>query len=42
MRECVRRMGELSYKSAFEEGARLDLEEASSLALGELDALDDG
>ncbi|MEV1172563.1 tetratricopeptide repeat protein [Nonomuraea sp. NPDC049784] len=41
IRECVRRMGELAYKNALEEGARLDLEEASSLALGELDALKD-
>ena len=31
-------MGEDSYKHAFEEGARLDLDEASALALGELDA----
>jgi tetratricopeptide (TPR) repeat protein len=38
VRDCVRRMGELAYKSAFEEGARLDLDEASDLALGELDA----
>ncbi|WP_240777118.1 ATP-binding protein [Nonomuraea basaltis] len=38
VRDCVRRMGELAYKNAFEEGARLDLDEASALALGELDA----
>ncbi|MFI7615026.1 ATP-binding protein [Nonomuraea terrae] len=41
VRNCVLQMGELAYKSAFEEGARLDLEEASALALGELDALDE-
>ncbi|SDH31100.1 ATP-binding protein [Nonomuraea jiangxiensis] len=35
VRECVRRMGELAYKNAFEEGARLDLDEASDVALGE-------
>ncbi len=40
VRECVRRMGELAYKDAFEEGARLDLEEASTLARDELDALE--
>ncbi|MFI7134011.1 ATP-binding protein [Nonomuraea sp. NPDC050153] len=41
VRECARRMGELAYKSAFEEGARLDLDEASELALGgEPDASD--
>ncbi|MGW0808060.1 ATP-binding protein [Nonomuraea sp. NPDC002799] len=38
VRDCKRQMGELAYKSAFEEGARLDLDEASALALGELDA----
>ncbi|TDD46323.1 ATPase [Nonomuraea terrae] len=41
VRNCVLQMGELPYKNAFEEGARLDLEEASALALGELDALDE-
>ncbi|MFG6191357.1 ATP-binding protein [Nonomuraea sp. JJY05] len=41
VRECARRMGELAYKSALEEGARLDLDEASELALGgEPDASD--
>ncbi|MER5997542.1 ATPase [Nonomuraea angiospora] len=34
VRECVRRMGEQAYKNALEEGARLDLDEASELALG--------
>ncbi|MFI9835591.1 ATP-binding protein [Nonomuraea sp. NPDC051941] len=34
VRECVRRMGEQAYKNTFEEGARLDLDEASELALG--------
>ncbi|MCK2217620.1 ATPase [Actinomadura sp. ATCC 31491] len=38
VRECKRKLGELAYKDAFEEGARRDLEEASALALGELDA----
>ncbi|MEO3800420.1 ATPase [Nonomuraea sp. B1E8] len=42
VRECSRRMGELAYKNAFEEGARLDLDEASAMALGELVALDEG
>ncbi|MEO3794166.1 ATPase [Nonomuraea sp. B10E15] len=42
VRECSRRMGELAYKNAFEEGARLDLDEAASMALGELVALDEG
>ncbi|MEW1845941.1 hypothetical protein AB0392_49005 [Nonomuraea angiospora] len=41
VRDCVRRMGELAYKNAFEDGARLDLDEASELALeGEPDASD--
>ncbi|WP_246090375.1 ATP-binding protein [Nonomuraea deserti] len=42
VRECSRRMGELAYKNAFEEGARLDLDEASAMALGELVALEEG
>jgi predicted ATPase len=42
VRDCKRQMGELAYKSAFEEGARLDLDEASDLALGETDAPDEG
>ncbi|HEX4813748.1 MAG TPA: ATPase [Nonomuraea sp.] len=42
VRDCVRQLGELAYKSAFEEGARLDLDEASELALGgEQDAPDE-
>ncbi|MEO3885539.1 ATPase [Nonomuraea sp. B5E05] len=42
VRECSRRMGELAYKNAFEEGARLDLDEAAAMALGELVALEEG
>ncbi|WP_246080719.1 ATP-binding protein [Nonomuraea mesophila] len=42
VRDCSRRMGEVAYKSAFEEGARLDLDEASAMALGELVALEEG
>jgi tetratricopeptide (TPR) repeat protein len=43
VRDCKRQMGELAYKTAFEEGARLDLDEASELALGgEQDAPDAG
>ncbi|MEV4106430.1 ATPase [Nonomuraea sp. NPDC049695] len=43
VRECVRRLGELAYKNASEDGARLDLDEASELALnGELDASAEG
>ncbi|MEU7744529.1 ATPase [Nonomuraea sp. NPDC049158] len=38
VKECQKVMGEDSYKNAFEEGTRLDLDEASALALGELDA----
>ncbi|MBB5785080.1 ATP-binding protein [Nonomuraea jabiensis] len=41
VRDCKRQMGELAYKSTFEDGARLDLDEASELALaGEPDASD--
>ncbi|MFI6181297.1 ATP-binding protein, partial [Nonomuraea sp. NPDC051191] len=36
--DCKSMMGELAYKNAFENGARLDLDEASALALGDLDA----
>jgi hypothetical protein len=36
--DCKSMMGELAYKNAFENGARLDLDEASTLALGDLDA----
>ncbi|MET8862599.1 ATPase [Nonomuraea sp. NPDC004580] len=42
VRECQRQLGELAYKDAFEEGARLDLDEASALALDDADALDEG
>ncbi|QYC43707.1 Putative HTH-type transcriptional regulator [Nonomuraea coxensis DSM 45129] len=38
VRACKRELGELAYKDALEEGARRDLEEASALALGELDS----
>ncbi|WP_240506221.1 ATP-binding protein [Thermoactinospora rubra] len=38
VKECLRAIGEDAYKQAFEEGARLDIDEASALALGELDA----
>ncbi|MET8000258.1 ATP-binding protein [Nonomuraea glycinis] len=38
VKECQRIMGLDGYNAAFEEGARLDLDEASALALGELDA----
>ncbi|MEU8357506.1 AAA family ATPase [Nonomuraea sp. NPDC048882] len=38
VRECKQAMGELAYKNAFEEGARLDLDEASGLALEDPDA----
>ncbi|MFI6322063.1 ATP-binding protein [Nonomuraea sp. NPDC050556] len=38
IKECQKALGEDGYKSAFEYGTRLDLDEASSLALGELDA----
>ncbi|TYB68926.1 AAA family ATPase [Nonomuraea sp. PA05] len=34
-RDCRRRLGDSAYKNAFEEGARLDLDQASALALGE-------
>ncbi|MFC4006762.1 ATP-binding protein [Nonomuraea purpurea] len=33
VRDCARRMGELAYKNAFEDGHQLDLDEASELAL---------
>jgi hypothetical protein len=38
VRECERLMGADMYKLSFEAGTRLDLDEASALALGELDA----
>ena len=38
VKECQKAMGEDVYKNAFNEGTRLDLDEASALALGELDA----
>lgn len=38
VKECQRIMGLDGYNAAFDEGARLDLDEASALALGELDA----
>ncbi|MFD0471789.1 hypothetical protein ACFQ0B_28345 [Nonomuraea thailandensis] len=41
MRDCRQRLGELAYKNAFEEGARLDLDEASALALDDPDAPDE-
>ncbi|MGA4993562.1 ATP-binding protein [Nonomuraea bangladeshensis] len=41
IRACKQELGELTYKNTFEEGARRDLDEASALALGELDATDD-
>ncbi|WP_345483294.1 ATP-binding protein, partial [Nonomuraea ferruginea] len=37
LRDCRRQLDDPAYKSAFEEGARLDLDEASALALGEWD-----
>ncbi|MET8985715.1 ATPase [Nonomuraea wenchangensis] len=41
VRACKQELGELTYKNTFEEGARRDLDEASALALGELDATDE-
>ncbi|MGV9306964.1 ATP-binding protein [Nonomuraea sp. NPDC003727] len=38
VKECQKLLGEAAYNSAFESGARLDLDEASTLALGEVDA----
>lgn len=38
VKECQKVLGEDGYKTAFEYGGKLDLDEASSLALGELDA----
>jgi predicted ATPase len=38
VKECQKAMGDTRYQHAFEEGARMDLDEASALALGELDA----
>src|SRR5690606_35047635 len=38
VKECQRSMGEKAYWEAFAEGGRLDLDEASALALGDLDA----
>nr|WP_246610794.1 AAA family ATPase [Nonomuraea rhizosphaerae] len=38
VKECERLLGTDHYKELFEIGARLDLDEASALALGELDA----
>lgn len=38
IKECQKALGESGYREAFEYGTRLDLDEASSLALDELDA----
>jgi hypothetical protein len=38
VKECQRLMGLSDYDTAFEAGTKLDLDEASALALGELDA----
>ncbi|MFI6496703.1 ATP-binding protein [Nonomuraea typhae] len=38
VKEVGKALGEDGYKQAFEDGSRLDLDEASALALGELDA----
>ncbi|MCP2349801.1 ATP-binding protein [Nonomuraea roseoviolacea] len=40
VKECQKALGEAAYRAAFEAGARLDLDEASALALGELDTSD--
>ncbi|MDR8410890.1 ATPase [Nonomuraea sp. 3-1Str] len=40
VKECQKAMGEAAYRAAFDEGSRLDLDEVSALALGELDGLD--
>ncbi|MFI6743525.1 ATP-binding protein [Nonomuraea sp. NPDC050451] len=37
VRDCRRQMGDPAYKDAFEAGARLDLDKASALVLGEWD-----
>ncbi|MEU6783069.1 hypothetical protein ABZ912_28065 [Nonomuraea angiospora] len=37
LRDCRQQLGDSAYENAFEEGARLDLDEASALALGEWD-----
>ncbi|MER6507328.1 hypothetical protein ABT158_10975 [Nonomuraea sp. NPDC001636] len=37
LRDCRRQLDDPAYRSAFEEGARLDLDEASALALDEWD-----
>ncbi|MFI6708418.1 ATP-binding protein [Nonomuraea sp. NPDC050478] len=41
VKECQKSLGEKAYWAAFEEGGRLDLDEASALALGDLDAPED-
>ncbi|GAA3657117.1 hypothetical protein GCM10022224_020250 [Nonomuraea antimicrobica] len=41
VRDCRDRMGEVAYKNALEEGATLDLDEASGLALDDPDAPDE-
>ncbi|GAA0912158.1 ATP-binding protein [Nonomuraea longicatena] len=38
VKECQKTLGEDGYKAAFEQGARLDLDEAAAIALGEVDA----
>src|SRR5690606_42074253 len=41
VKECQKALGDKSFWAAFEEGCRLDLDEASALALGDLDPSDD-
>jgi len=41
VKECQRTMGEPAYRDAFDHGRGLDLDEASALALGDLDASED-
>lgn len=41
VKECRKALGDQAYTAAFEEGTRLDLDEASALALGDLDAPDE-
>ncbi|MBA2896506.1 tetratricopeptide (TPR) repeat protein [Nonomuraea soli] len=38
VKECQRALGDDGYRRAFDSGKRFDLDEASALALGELDA----
>ncbi|MFI6292052.1 ATP-binding protein [Nonomuraea sp. NPDC050790] len=38
VKECQKSLGEVAYKQAAEFGAKLDLDEASALALGDMDA----